>query len=233
MKWNKLYEYPKTVREEFNGKRHYVIPGQKPLPSVTTILDATQSDEKKEILAKWKQKVGEIEAEKIRIESTTLGSKVHSILEYHLLGQGDLLDMSKLGSEAHRMANVLIREGLPALEEIHGLEATLYAPGRYAGAADCVGVYNGFSSIIDFKTTKKMKKEDWIHNYYHQLCLYAHAHNQVYNTQIDQGVVLMISKDLVFQKFIINGKRFRQFTQEALELVEKYYNLLNKKTIDK
>jgi len=228
MKWNKLYEYPKTVREEFDGKRHYVIPGQKPLPSVTTILDATQPEEKRQKLAQWRARIGEQEAEKIRIESTNIGSKMHSILEYHLIGQGNLLDLSENGSKAHQMANVIIEKGLPDLDEIYGLEATLYYPEKYAGAADGVGIYQGRESIIDFKTTKKPKQDDWIHNYYHQMCLYAAAHDVVYGTEIEQGVVLMVSRDLFFQKFVINGPRFRQFKQEALELVDKYYNLFGK-----
>jgi hypothetical protein len=62
-KWNKLYDYPKSVRELINSKRHYSIDGSK-LPSVTTILDQTKSEETKAGLAKWRQKVGEVEAEK-------------------------------------------------------------------------------------------------------------------------------------------------------------------------
>jgi genome maintenance exonuclease 1 len=230
MKFNKRYTYPKTVREEINGKRHYVIPGQKHLPSVTTILDATQPEEKRQKLAQWKARVGEREAERIRVESTTIGSKMHSILEHYLIGQGELLDLSENGSQAHRMANVIIEKGLPDLEEIYGLEATLYNPEKYAGAADCVGVYQGRESIIDFKTTNRPKQDDWIHNYYHQLCLYAAAHDVVYNTEIEQGVILMVSRDLFFQKFVINGSRFRQFKQEALNLVERYYANIQDRT---
>lgn len=225
MKFNKLYEYPKTVRQEINGKRYYTIPGQNPLPSVTSILDATQPEDKRKILERWKARVGKKEAERIRLESTGLGSKMHSILEYHLMGQGELLDTSNIGSKAHSMANVIIEKGLPNLTEIYGLETTLYMPEKYAGAADCVGIYDERYSIIDFKTTLKPKQDDWIHNYYHQLCLYAAAHNKVYGTEIDQGVILMVSRDLFFQKFVINGARFRQFTNEAMELVNRYYEM--------
>ena len=225
MKWNKLYNYPKSVRELIGNKRHYSI-GEQKLPSVTTILDATQPEDKRKKLAEWKARVGEQEAERIRVESTTIGSKMHSILEHYLMGQGELLDLSEKGSQAHRMANVIVEKGLPDLEEIWGLEATLYNPEKYAGAADCVGVYQGRESIIDFKTTNRPKQDDWIHNYYHQLCLYAAAHDAVYGTQIEQGVILMVSRDCFFQKFTINGSRFRQFKQEALELVDKYYKTI-------
>ena len=58
MKWNKLYKYPKSIREMIEGKRHYQIADSK-LPSVTTILKHTESDEKRESLANWIAKVGE------------------------------------------------------------------------------------------------------------------------------------------------------------------------------
>jgi hypothetical protein len=83
-KWNKLYDYPKSVRELINSKRHYSIDGSK-LPSVTTILDQTKSEETKASLAKWRQKVGEVEAERIKNSSTSRGTKMHSIIEGYLL----------------------------------------------------------------------------------------------------------------------------------------------------
>ena len=226
MKWNKLYEYPKSMRSLINDERHYEV-GTEKLPSVTTILAATQSDEKRESLLKWKERVGEVEAERIRIESTTLGSSMHTYLEHYILGQG-LLDLTTQGVQAQKMAKVVIEQGLPELTEIWALEATLHMPKRYAGAADCIGIYQGRDSIIDFKTTNRPKQDAWIHNYYHQLCLYAAAHNAVYNTKIDQGVILMVSRDNFFQRFIINGARFRQFTEEALNLVDKYYEMKKK-----
>ena len=66
MKWNKLYKYPKSKREILKGGRHYDVNDQK-LPSVTTILQATQDAEKAESLKRWTQKVGQVEADRIKI----------------------------------------------------------------------------------------------------------------------------------------------------------------------
>ena len=79
MKWNKLYTYPPSTRSLIEGNRHYDISNEI-LPSVTTILQATQSDEKKASLAKWRQKVGENEAEKIRDEAAKRGPAMHKFL---------------------------------------------------------------------------------------------------------------------------------------------------------
>jgi ribosomal protein L11 len=95
MKWNKLYEYPKSIRSLIKDERHYEI-GSEKLPSVTTILSATASDEKQASLAKWKAKVGEVEAERVKNTAAIRGTAMHSHLEYHLNGQG-LLDLSDEG----------------------------------------------------------------------------------------------------------------------------------------
>jgi len=116
MKWNKLYNYPTSVRSLIKDERHYAI-GEEKLPSVTTILSATQSDEKRASLAKWKQKVGENEAERVKNVAAERGTKMHSILEGHIMGQG-VLDLTDTGGEAHRMAKTIIDQGLPDLEEI-------------------------------------------------------------------------------------------------------------------
>jgi hypothetical protein len=110
MKWNKQFEYPKSMRSLINDERHYEV-GTEKLPSVTTILAATQSDEKRESLAKWKAKVGDVEADRIKNTAATRGTFMHSYLEHHLNGQG-LLDLSDEGQAARNMAQKIIDEGL-------------------------------------------------------------------------------------------------------------------------
>ena len=153
MKWNKLYQYPKSMRSLIKDERHYEI-GSSKLPSVTTILNVTASSEKRESLAKWKAKVGEAEAERVKNVAATRGTAMHSYLEYHLNGQG-LLDLSSEGREARSMAQTIIDKGLGDLQEIWGNEVVLYYPDLYAGQTDLCGVYQGRDSIIDFKQTKE------------------------------------------------------------------------------
>ena len=223
MKWNKLYEYPKSVRSLIKDERHYEV-GEEKLPSVTTILSATQSDEKRESLAKWKAKVGNAEAERVKNVAASRGTNMHSHLEYHLNGQG-LLDLSEGGQIAKYMADIIIQRGLIDLQEIWGSEVTLYYPGLYAGATDLCGIYQGRDSIVDFKQSNKPKKDEWIEDYKLQLAAYATAHDYVYKTNIEQGVILMVTPDLYFQRFIINGSQFREYKWKWLERVDKYYAL--------
>ena len=225
LKWNKQFEYPKSVRELINDKRHYAI-GDEKLPSVTTILSATQSQEKQDSLAKWKAKVGENEAERVKNVAGARGTKMHSILEGYIDGE-NILDLTETGGEAHRMANTIIDQGFKDLDEIWGSEATLAYPGLYAGATDLVGIYQGRDSIIDFKQSNKPKKREWIEDYFLQLAAYATAHNWVYNTQIDQGVVLMCTKDNYFQKFEVQGQEFQKYMWEWLRRVDAYYKAQN------
>jgi len=223
MKWNKLYQYPKSVRSLVNDERHYEIESSK-LPSVTTILAATQSDEKRASLAKWKARVGDNEAERIKNVAASRGTNMHSHLEYHLNGQG-LLDLSSEGQVARNMADKIIKEGLNDLHEIWGSEVVLHYPNKYAGATDLVGIYQGRDSIIDFKQSNKPKKDEWITDYKLQLAAYALAHDAIHKTEIEQGVILMCTPDLYFQRFIINGQQFRDYKQEWMKRVEKYYEL--------
>jgi genome maintenance exonuclease 1 len=222
MQWNKKFDYPKTVREAIEGERHYSINNEK-LPSVTTILQATQSDEKKESLAKWKQNVGENKAEAIKNEAANRGSIMHHIIESYLLGQRHA-DLSDLGQQAGVMAQTIYNEGLKGyMEEIWGSEVTLHYPELYAGATDLCGIYENRESIIDFKQSNKPKKKEWIDDYFTQLAAYAMAHNCVYNTKINQGVILMCTKDNYFQKFVIHGPEFDRYTWKWLRRVSDYY----------
>lgn len=221
MKWNKLYKYPKSIREMIEGKRHYAIDDNK-LPSVTTIISTTQTQEKQDSLKRWIAKVGEKEAERVKNTAAIRGTKMHSILEGYVEDK-NILDMTEEGGEAHRMANTIIDQGLKDLDEIWGSEAVLSYQDRYAGATDLCGVYMGRESIIDFKQSNKPKREEWIDDYYLQSVAYALAHNETYGTEIDQGVILMCTPDCFFQRFIINGRRFREYTEKWKQKVEEYY----------
>ena len=221
MKWNKRFTYPKSSRSLVMGQRHYEIDTDK-LPSVTTIISQTQDKEKQEALAAWKAKVGEIEAERVKNVAASRGTAMHSILE-HYLEKNNVLDLTETGQEAHKMANKIIEEGFPDLEEIWGSEVTVYYPGLYAGATDLVGIYMGRDSIIDFKQSNKPKRAEWVTDYKLQMVAYAMAHNYVYRTEIDQGVILMCTPDLFFQRFIINGREFRELKLEWLKRIDAFY----------
>jgi|TARA_R110001606_G_scaffold325917_1_gene472737 hypothetical protein len=221
MKHNNCYIYPRSQREIINGKRHYDIKSEK-LPSVTTILSATQSPEKQASLAAWRVRVGEEEATRIVDEAGTRGTAMHKILEEYVQGQG-YLDLTEPGLNAHNMAIRVIEQGLCNVTEYYGLEATLYYPGLYAGATDMVAVHKGQDAIIDFKQTNKPKKREWIEDYCLQLAAYTMAHNFIYKTSISKGVIMMCSKDNFYQEFIIEGKELQKYQHDYLRKVDQYY----------
>ena len=225
MKWNKKFTYPKSQREIVMGQRHYAVDNKK-LPSVTTILSQTQSEEKKQSIARWKAKVGENEAERIMNDAASRGSNMHLHLERYILGQGHK-DLTDEGQVAGNMAQTIIEKGLCDMSEIWGSEVTIYYPGLYAGATDLVGVFDYEDSIVDFKQSNKPKRKEWIEDYFMQLGAYAMAHNHVYNTEITQGVILMCTPDNYFQKFQVKGKEFRKYQHMFLERVDKFYNNLH------
>ena len=228
MKWNKLYKYPKSTRSLIEGNRHYDI-NQEMLPSVTTGLQGTQEEEKTRRLAEWRRKVGENEAERIKNEAASRGTAMHEFLEYYLQNK-KVLDLSDEGQAARSMGQAIIDQGFKDLSEIWGSEATLFYPGLYAGQTDLCGIYQNRESIIDFKGSNKPKRKEWIEDYFLQLAAYAMAHDIIYHTCIDQGVILMCSKDGFFQKFTSNGKEFTNFKHKFLRRVGEFYQKRGKQS---
>ena len=221
MKWNKLYKYPESTRSLIQGNRHYDV-NQEMLPSVTTILQGTQSEEKRKRLAEWRRKVGENVAERYKDEASRRGTAMHEFLEYYLQNK-KILDLSDEGQAASGMGQAIVDQGFKDLNEIWGSEVTLFYPGLYAGQTDLCGIYQNRESIIDFKQTNKPKRKERIEDYFLQLAAYAMAHDIIYKTCVDQGVILMCSKDGFFQKFTSNGREFTNFKHRFLRRVDNFY----------
>ena len=223
MKWNKLYKYPPCTSSTTDGVRMYDVYGI-PLPSVTTILQATQSQEKRESLRKWKERVGSEQAESIKQQAASRGTNMHRHLEKYILGEGHA-DLTEEGKLAKTMADVIISKGLGDMSEVWGSEVTLHYPGLYAGQTDLVGTYDYEDSIVDFKQSNKMKRKEWVEDYFMQLAAYAMAHNTVYKTEITQGVILMCTPRGEFQKFQVKGKEFIKYQHQFIKKVDQYYKL--------
>mgnify|MGYP001326335682 CR=1 FL=1 len=229
MKLNTKFNYPKSIRAYYNGQRLYDI-GNEKLPSVTTILSATESEEKKASLARWRQSVGQKQSEIISREASSRGSKLHEILESFVLGK---LNLDLLGDNSleRQMADQIIENGLRnRVNEIFGVEVCLFYPHRYAGAADLICEYEGKLSVVDFKNSNQLRSDQWNTDYYLQLSAYQMAHNKVYGTDINQGVILVCTKDLMFQRFVIDSERLKNYQEIFLKKVDEYYKMqLNNK----
>ena len=221
------YVYPKSSRANIAGLRHYTITGEEQkLPSVTTVLGQTQSKEKQESLDQWRERVGLREAQKITRDAAIRGTAMHKYLEDEILGQRSL-DLTPLGVEATRMAKIIVERGLNDCSEVYGVEATLYYPGLYAGSVDLIANYKDTLSIIDFKQTNKPKQREWIGDYFLQMAAYGMAHDAVYGTSIEQGVIMMCSKDGFYQQFMIEGEEFRDAKHKFLGRLDEFYSSMD------
>ena len=217
------YVYPKSTRESIQGLRHYAIDGsEEKLPSVTTVLSKTKSKEDSESIQRWIKRVGEKEADKIKNEAAARGTAMHKYLEDLILGQRSL-DLTNLGQQAQKMAEIIVERGLNDCSEIYGTEAVLYYPGLYAGSCDLIAKYKDKVSIIDFKQTNKPKQREWIGDYFLQMGAYGMAHDAVYGTAIEQGIIMMCSNDGYYQQFVIEGKEFRQAKHDFLARLNQFY----------
>ena len=131
-------------------------------------------------------------------------------------------DLTKVGIQAEKMAKKIIEEAGADITEVYGSEVHLYYPNKYAGTADMIALYKDKPTIIDFKQTNRPKKREWIQDYLMQLAAYAQAHNALFNTEIEQGVVLMCSRDLTFQRFELTGEKFTRACDAFMKKLDLY-----------
>ena len=218
MKQNKKYNYVRVSRSEDQGSRTYDVNGIK-LPSVTTILSRTKDQA---FLDKWKARVGEQEAERIKNVSSKRGTSMHKFLEKHITGVG-YEDLTEIGQQAKPMAQKIIEVGLTPISEYYGSEVSLYYPSLFAGSTDLVCMHNGKETIADFKQANKPKREEWIEDYKLQIAAYAMCHDAIHKSNIEQGVIMICTPDLYYQEFKFEGDQMRQYRHKFLERLSQYY----------
>ena len=222
------------TRDTKDGKRVYLTPEGESLVSVTTILDKTKSADKMAGLLAWRKAVGEAKATAIVTEAAARGTRMHKYLEDYVVN-GFLKEpgSNPFSKQSHKMAQTVISDGLSNVNEVWGVEVGLYYPELYAGTTDGIGLHLNEETVLDYKQTNKPKKEEFIEDYYLQLCAYALAHNKVYGTNIRKGVVLMCVKpDEIsygvysapqYQEFILTPDNFDYWSDEWWNRVETYY----------
>ena len=223
MKKSNKYNYldGKQITDPDTGKRVYEISSYR-LPSVTTILGATKNTE---FLTKWKAKVGEEQAERIKNVSSARGTSMHKFLESFITDVG-YDDLTELGQAALPMAKKIMEIGLAPVEEYYGSEVTLHYPGLYAGQTDLICNHNGMETVVDFKQANRPKKKEWIEDYYLQIAAYAMAHDYVYGSEIKQGVIMVCTPDLYYQEFKVEGPELRRWKHAFLKRLDMYHDLM-------
>ena len=206
------------LTEEINGNRHYVV-GTEKYPSITTILG--KNPDKIDGIKKWKKRIGEEKANKISTRSMRIGSRVHEMVEDYLNNDFDFENESDFISMD--MFIPLMPILLENINYIHALEGCLLSDYlKSAGRVDCVAEYNGKLSIIDFKTSKKPKKREWIADYFQQACAYSIMWEERTGIPITQLVVLITVADDNPQIFLEHRDNW---SEHLLGSIKYYYEV--------
>jgi len=176
--------------EYIDGKRYYVLPDGQKFRSVTTVIGDHYP---KTGLMEWRKKVGEEQANKIMVQASRRGTAVHSICEKYVLNEENYAkDVMPSHLQAFKDIQKILDENV---DNILGVELPLYSVAlKTAGRCDLIAQYNGIASIIDYKTSTKEKKEEWIENYFVQTTCYSMMFEWIYKISIPQ-IVIMIAVD--------------------------------------
>jgi genome maintenance exonuclease 1 len=188
-------ELPKLQRvTNSDGSRVYSTPSGKKYPSVTTVTGLL----KKDIINEWRKRVGDEEANKISSKAAKRGTRIHTLCEKYLLNEEvsvQLFDAEMWNS---------MRPLLDDIDDIYALEQPLYSDHlQVAGTVDCIAKYKGKLSVIDFKSSKRIKHRDDIHDYFIQCSAYAVAFEELTGIPVPRLVILMAvddEKPLVFNE---------------------------------
>ena len=202
-----------------NPKYDYFWPDER-LLSPTRVLDRTTD---KTFLEKWRQKVGEEEANRIMNRSMAIGKSMHSYIEGKIKGH-DLVLQNEYKDVASDLGDLIINKGLKGkLEEYWGAEAHVHFGYYYRGIVDLVGIYEGEPCVIDFKQKRKSQRQyyDSISNYFTQAAAYGMAHNKMFKTNIKKGVILLATHDHKFQVFEVKGKEWNKHCRDFLSRLRK------------
>ena len=196
-------ELPELKTVTINRKRFYVTPKKNYYPSITTVL----SIRSKQGLLEWRKRVGNEVANYVAGKAAARGTKVHHMCEDYLNNQHtewpDKWERHKKDFLPWCIFGELKNKVLGNINDIHAQECGLYSDKyKVAGRVDCIAKYNGVLSIIDFKTSTKVRSDDWNENYYIQCSAYAEMFTERTDIEVSQIVILVVTEDGTVQEFI-------------------------------
>ena len=214
------HDFPQLLTENVLGSRMYVAPNGQRYPSVTTVI----ADHGKEAILEWRKKVGDEKANEISRKATTRGTGVHKALETYLNNEDtfELNMMPNVKSLFVRMKQELDEK----VNNIHCLEDKLYSHNlKLAGTVDCIAEYKGVLSVIDFKTSIRLKKKENIGGYFMQGAAYATMFNEMTNLNIEQVVILIGVDTANFcQTLIVKSDEIQHHRQELQKYIDAYWS---------
>ena len=207
-----------------DGKRFYLTPEGNKYPSITTVISA--NPKKQAGLAKWRARVGAEAAQKKSTTSATRGTRVHKLIEDYLNNELDLKDYE------HHLPKYMFLQSKGILDRINNIylqEAALYSDElELAGRVDCIAEYDGILSIIDFKTSDRRKKEEYLYDYYVQECAYALCLKERYGIQVKQLVTIVAIEGDSPQVSIQPVRK--EYLVSLLEYIQHYRSKYGKKS---
>lgn len=215
------FDYKDVTTVDYNNQRWYSIADGIAYPSITTVLGKTMPAEKKKALDNWRNMLGPIKADKKMKDACDRGTNVHAMLEQFL--KGEEVSTKGIPPENIQVFNS-VKLRLKGITGIYGQEMALWSDVlQCAGRCDLAGLWKGEEAIIDFKTSGRSKEEKEIEDYWIQCTFYAMAHNELYGTNIEKGVIIMgVANGLpqVFEKDLI------PYVGKLVERIDNFYKSL-------
>lgn len=197
-----------------NGKRHYALPDGTHLKSVTTVLSEKLD---KTALLEWKKRVGEEEAQRISTQAARRGTAVHTLAENYVLNEENYIppNTMPINIESFKPIKKVLDDHV---DNILGVELPLWSKALgCAGRTDLVAEYDNRVSIIDFKTSRRLKKEDWIENYFLQSTIYSMMFERIYSIAVPQIVIVLTVDDEMDAQIFIKDRS--QYVNRAIEVL--------------
>jgi len=201
---------------EKDDEHYYQTPSGAIYPSITTILQKTQTLEKQQSLQNWREK--EIASDYITQEAAIVGSETHKLIENYLNGE-EIFEEFRLLSEAH-FNNLLAF--VNKINDIHGIELRLYSDKmKLAGTSDCIAKYDGTLSVIDYKTKRSNQKEEWLTDYFIQATSYGIMFKELTGIKVEKIVILVSSEKNTRMEFIKNPDNYLDLLEQR---IDQYYS---------
>jgi hypothetical protein len=212
-------EFPKLLQENVNGERMYLTPDGNKYPSVTTVL----SDYNKEGILQWRKNVGEEKANEITRKATTRGTRVHKIIEKYLMNE-EIRNLDEMMPDAKSIFFKMKSE-LNNIDNIMCLETRMFSHElKIAGTVDCVAEYKGKLSVIDFKTSTRLKKKADIENYFMQASAYGVMFSEHSGLQIENFVIMIGVDDAAFTQILsVDSSEILTYKDQLLKFRHQYF----------
>lgn len=211
-----LLNFEPLSRVEEDGTRYYVTEDGRKYPSVTTVLGAMTD---KSALDQWRKRVGDAEADRVSSFASTRGTNVHSMCEDYVLG--NMVDTSRLTNLVafKQLKSVIDRR----VDNIRGIESMLVSHYlKVAGTCDLIADFDGELAIIDYKTSSKLKRKEWIEGYFLQASLYSYMLWEMTGLMAKKVAVLIAVDDNPEPQVFVEYPK--NYAQKATELVKRYHS---------